>query len=337
MTFLSILWFGLAALLLALYAAADGFDLGAGIIYGLTKDKESKARILASIAPVWSGNEVWVLAGLGSLLAAFPPVFSALLSILYVPVMLVIVAILFRAIGVELRPKTDSAFLQGIFDFMIPFGSAVTAWAIGLVAGNVLVGMPMDQAGNLSGSWLFFLHPFALVTSLVSLVALTLHGTLYVAMKTDGSQAQALAEAGQRLLLILAGLALVAAVYGALILGPRFAASKALLGFGLFSVLALLGYGGVFMDLKAKRIAGAFWASFIGVVSTAGGLACLLFPVLIPSRINHAWDLTVASTANSEKSLLVMLIIALVGVPLIAVYTFVAYRSFRGKAKASGH
>jgi cytochrome bd ubiquinol oxidase subunit II len=333
MSVLSIIWFGLAALLLAIWAIADGFDLGAGVVYGFTKDPARRKLALASISHIWSGNEVWLLAGVGSLLAAFPPVYSSLLSSLYVPMILVLMAIVARACGVELRGKTDSAGLQRFLDGSIVVGSLVPAWGVGLAAGNVLVGLPIDAAGNLQGSWLFFLHPFALATSLLSLAAFTLHGSLYVAMKTVGPQRDALVAASKKLFLTVAALVAVCAVAGVFVLGPRLSASGAKVGFWIFAVLTLVGYGGVIMDLGARRLGGAFAASGLGILSMVGASACLLFPVLIPSRLGAGNDLTVALAASSDKSLLVMLILACIAVPLAAVYAFIAYRSFRGASK----
>jgi cytochrome d ubiquinol oxidase subunit II len=334
MSALSIIWFGLVALLLSIWAIADGFDLGAGIVYGFTKDPARRKLALASISPIWSGNEVWLLAGIGSLLAVFPPVYSALLSSLYVPVIIVLMAIVARACGVELRGKTDSAFLQRFLDGSIVVGSLIPAWGVGLAAGNVLVGLPIDAAGNLQGSWLFCLHPFALATSLLSLAAFSLHGSLYVAMKTEGPQREALVAASKKLFYAVAALVAVCAAAGAFVLGPRLAGSGAKAGFWVFAVLALVGYGGVIMDLGGKRIGGAFAASGLGILSMVGASACFLFPVLIPSRLGADQSLTVAMAASPDKSLLVMLIMACIAVPLIAVYSVIAYRSFRGASKA---
>ncbi len=336
MSFLAILWFCLVAFLLAVFAVLDGFDLGAGILYGLEKDGERKKRILASISPVWSGNEVWLLAGLGSLLAAFAPAYSALLSSLYVPVILVLMAILFRAFGVELRTKTDNPALIRLFDLLIFIGSAIPAWGIGLVAGNVLVGFPLDAGGAVQGSWLFFLNPFALGTSLASLASFTLHGATYVALKSEAQDRAVFLGRSMKALAAFAALAVACAVASPFALSARFASSPSLLGFWIFAVLGLVGYSGVFSDLRAKRAGGSFMASAIGLLSIVGMSASLLFPVLIPSRLGKENGITILSAAASDKSLAVMLVLALVGVPLIVIYTIIAYRSFRGVAAGRG-
>ena len=313
----------------------DGFDLGAGFVYGLYRDPERKRALLASISPVWSGNEVWLLAGLGSLLAAFPPVYSALLSSLYVPVILVLMAIVFRACGVELRSKTENPFLLRLFDLSIFLGSLLPAWAIGLVAGNVLLGFPLDASGSLQGSALFFLNPFSLAASLASLAAFTLHGLVYTAMKNEGAHREAFGAAATKAFRVFAVLVIACVAIGSATLSQRYAASQARPLFWVFAILFVIGYSGVPMDLRAKRMGGAFAASAIGLVSVVGMSASLLYPRLLPSRLGAEGDLDVARAASADPSLKAMLIIALVALPLVAIYSFVAYRSFKGKARGA--
>ena len=335
MSVLAIVWFGLAALLFAVYAVTDGFDLGAGILYGLTKDAERRRLVLATISPIWSGNEVWLLAAVGSLLAAFPAAYAALLSSLYIPVVLFIVAVLFRALGVELRGKTDSPFLLHLFDFFIPAGSAVQAWAVGLVAGNVLVGLPLDASHNLSGSWLFFLNPLALGTGFLSLAAFTLHGSLYVAAKGEGSHRDSTLAFARRTFVVTAFFLVIDAVGFPLFAGERTGGVASLAAFGLLCVLAAAGYARSFLELRKSRPMRAFAASALGIAALAGASAAWLFPVLIPSTLGAANAITVANAAASDRSLSTILVLAGIAIPLVAVYTAIAYRSFRGKVGAA--
>jgi cytochrome d ubiquinol oxidase subunit II len=331
MSILAIVWFGLAALLFAVYAVTDGFDLGAGILYGLTKDAERRRLVLATISPIWSGNEVWLLAAVGSLLAAFPAAYASLLSSLYIPVVLFIVAVLFRALGVELRGKTDSPFLLRLFDFFIPAGSAVQAWAVGLVAGNVLVGLPLDTSHNLSGSWLFFLNPWALGTGFLSLAAFTLHGSLYAAAKGEGAHRDATLAFARRTFIVTAFFLVIGAIGFPLFVGARTGGPVTLAVFGVLCAFAVAGYVGAFLELRKARPMRAFAASALGIAALAGASAAWLFPVLIPSTLDVANAITVANAASSERSLSTILVLAGIAIPLVAIYTAIAYRSFRGK------
>lgn len=335
MSVLAIVWFDLAALLFAVYAVTDGFDLGAGILYGLTKDPERRRLVLASISPIWSGNEVWLLAAVGSLLAAFPAAYASLLSGLYVPVVLFMVAVLFRALGVELRGKTDSPFLVRLFDFFIPAGSAVQAWAVGLVAGSVLVGLPLDASHNLSGSWLFFLNPWSLGAGFLSLAAFTLHGSLYVATKGEGVHRDATLAFARRVFPVTAFFLVIDAVGFPLFAGARAGGPATLAVFGVLCAFAAAGYIGVFLGLRGSKPGRAFAFSALGIAALVGASAAWLFPVLIPSTLGVANAVTVANAAASDRSLSTILLLAGITLPLVAIYTAIAYRSFRGKVGAA--
>jgi cytochrome d ubiquinol oxidase subunit II len=242
-------------------------------------------------------------------------------------------ALIFRACGVELRTKTDSPGLIRFFDAIILGGSLVPAWGIGLVAGNVLVGLPLDASGNLVGSWLFFLNPFALVASLVSVAAFVLHGLLYVSLKVEAKDRPIYVGKAKIAFWAFAGLVAVSAILSPFVLAARFGAAKSLIVFWVFVGLFAVGYSGVFSDLRAGRHGGAFAASAIGLASIVGMSASLLFPVLIPSRLGAANDLSIGNAASPDATLKVILIMACIAVPLIVVYTAIAYRSFRGVAR----
>lgn len=332
MTPLGVIWYFLAALLLSLFAMLDGFDLGAGILYGASPEAARRERILGSISPIWNGNEVWLIAGMGSLLAAFPPVYSSLLSSLYLPVMLVLVGIVLRACGVELRSKVSSPVLVRFLEGCVFLGSLIPAWATGLVAGNVLLGFPLDKDGNLAGSFLFFLRPYALLWSCASTAAFVLHGALFVALKSEDEDRAALLVSARKALLALLVIGVLGVVSAPLFLSDRLARASSLPVSGLLFLLLLGAYVGVALLIRRKSPGAAFAASFVGIAAAAATAASLLFPTLLPSTLGAANDLTIANAASADKSLAAMLVIAAVGVPLIAVYVIVAYRVFRGKA-----
>jgi cytochrome d ubiquinol oxidase subunit II len=331
MSALAVAWFWIDALLLAAYAVLDGFDLGAGMAHGFTRDPARKDRFIGAISPVWNGNEVWLLAGVGSLLAAFPPVYSGLLSGLYIPVILVLMALVLRGCGVEFRDKVGSPALARILDGCIFWGSLIPAWGIGLAGGSVLAGFPVDAQGAVQGSPFFFLKPFPLAAAFLSLSAFLLQGILYASLKSERDERAGLVKpAGSALLLVAVFLA-GATILGAFSLGPRFGASRAMPAFWACAIAALAGYLAVFAGLRAGRPGLAFAGSSLGLASLVGVSASLLFPVLIPSSLGA--DITVANAASADPTLKVMLILACVALPLIALYSVIAYRSFRGAAK----
>jgi cytochrome d ubiquinol oxidase subunit II len=327
MSLLAILWFCLAALLLAVYAVLDGFDLGVGMIYGFMPKGEQRKATLAAISPVWNGNEVFLLAGVGAILAAFPLAYGALLSGMYIPVMLTLVGLIFRAVGIELRTKVKQAGLTALFDTFIVVGSLIPAWAIGVVAANVLLGFPIDASGYPVSDFLGYLNPFALLGGFVSIAVFVLHGLAWLGLKTSGPTRERVAGAFTgawvaAFVLLAAGIAWAA-------FGVRPAGTlPALPGI----VVALGGLAALLIAFRAGKPGAAFLASCLAIVGIVAAAAASLFPMVIPSRLDPAAAITVASAASSDSSLGVMLAIAAIGVPLVVVYVVVLYRTFRNRA-----
>ncbi len=327
MTLLAIIWFGLAALLLAVYAVLDGFDLGVGILYGFMPKGEPRRAALESISPIWNGNEVFLLAGVGSVLAAFPIAYGSLLSGMYIPVMLTLVGLIFRAAGIELRTKAEHKGLAGLLDALILIGSLIPAWAIGVVAGNVLVGFPIDASGYPVSDFLGYLNPFALFGGLISIAAFVLHGLVWLNLKLSGAVREQVRKTFLPVWIVVAAFLAVAAVWG--MLGVVRAENAAHTIPGL--VVVVVALVALLLAFRADKAGWAFIASAVVLVGAVASCALALFPLVIPSRLDPKFDITVASAASSDTSLGAMLVIALIGVPLVVVYVVVLYRTFRKK------
>ena len=174
MTTLSVLWFALVGVLLAGYAVFDGFDLGVGALYPfLGKSAEDKQVMRNAIGPVWDGNEVWLLTGGGALFAAFPAVYATVFSGFYLALMLVLFALIFRAVSFEYRAH-DPAW-AGVWDWAFFLGSALPALLFGVAVGNIVRGVPLGADGEFAGSFFTLLNPYALVIG-VTAASFTLHG-----------------------------------------------------------------------------------------------------------------------------------------------------------------
>jgi cytochrome d ubiquinol oxidase subunit II len=328
MSLLAIIWFGLAALLLAIYAMLDGFDLGVGILYGFLPKGELRKAALATISPIWNGNEVFILAGVGSILAAFPLAYGALLSGMYIPVMLTLVGLICRAVGIELRTKAADGGVAALLDVLVCVGSLIPAWAIGLVGGNVLVGFPIDQTGYPAADFLGYLNPFALLGGFVSIAVFLLHGLAWLNLKLPTSLRGQVADRFVPVWAVAAALLAVMALWGAL--GVSRAALQALPGL----VVVALALVGVLAAFRAGRPGWSFVASLLVIAGSVAAAAASLFPVVLPSKLDPANNITIASSAVTDSSLIVMLVIALIGVPLIAVYVTALYRTFRNRAES---
>ena len=186
-TALQITWFILFGVLIGGYAVLDGFDLGVGINSLFVKDSDDRRIMINAIAPVWDGNEVWLVTGGGALFAAFPPVYAATFSGFYLAVMLLLLAMIARAVSMEFRGKVDSPLWKRIWDLSFGLGSLVTTLLFGVAVGNVLRGIPLSADGDFTGTFLGLLNPISLATGLLSVVMFSSQGALYMLFKCDGA------------------------------------------------------------------------------------------------------------------------------------------------------
>jgi len=329
------IWFILVLLLLIGYAILDGFDLGVGILHLLGRTDHDRRVALNAIGPVWDGNEVWLLTAGGALFAAFPAVYATVFSGLYIALMLLLTALIARAVAVEVRSKVASPAWRGLWDWVFSVGSFLAALLLGVAFGNVLRGLPIDAEGNFTGSFVGLLNPFAIVVGLLGVTACAMHGAIYLAGKSDHDMRPRLIRTAQRLWI---GFAVLVA---ATILSARLAAPFLYQGL-LFSVpgILLLAVGvlatlAVRIALRHNRLAAAFLFSCLAIGSLIALAGLAAFPRLVPSLTDPSCSLTVSNSSSTPLTLKVMLIIALVGMPVVLVYTVLVHRIFRGKVLLS--
>jgi cytochrome d ubiquinol oxidase subunit II len=329
---LQITWFGLFGVLVAGYAMLDGFDLGTGVL-SLFSHEDSERRIFVNaIAPVWDGNEVWLLTAGGALFAAFPPVYATVFSAFYLALMLLLFALIARAVSMEFRGKVESMRWRRIWDLAFGLGSLVAALLFGVAVGNILLGLPLDSRGDYTGTFLALLHPYALVAGLHGLVMFTCHGAIYMAMKTDGELCERMCRWATRAWVGWVALFVVGASLTPIFAPDRLASfgSSALGYVDLAVLLAALVY--IPIAVRARALGRAFLASSVAVVTQVFLVGLSLYPYLVPGR-GAGPGLSVAGASSSERTLFAMLVIALVGMPLVIGYTVIIYRVFRGKVR----
>jgi cytochrome bd ubiquinol oxidase subunit II len=184
---LNTVWFLLVGVLIIGYAILDGFDLGVGVLHLFVPKTDQERRVhLNAVGPVWDGNEVWLLTGGGALFAAFPAVYATIFSGFYTALMLLLLALIVRAVAIEFRSKVEDERWRKIWDWGFGIGSLLPAVLFGVAFGNILRGVPLDQAGNYTGDFFGLLNPLAILVGVVSLAHLTMHGAIYLCMKTEG-------------------------------------------------------------------------------------------------------------------------------------------------------
>jgi len=330
---LNVVWFGLVGILLTGYAILDGFDLGTGALHLLTKQDEHRRLFLNAIGPVWDGNEVWLVTGGGALFAAFPEAYATLFSGFYAPFMLLLFALIFRAAAIEFRSKQPMAWWRRLWDACFAASSILASLLLGVALGNILWGIPLDSRFEFTGSAFRLLHPYALLVGITTVALFTMHGAIFLLLKTEG-ELQRLVRGWARnawtAFAVCCGLVTVATVLLAPHLTRRLAAVPVLLAIPL-----VIGAAVAVIPQAIRR--GRDGLAFLASSATVAGLMALagagIFPSLVLSRPNPQFSLTIYNAASSPKTLGIMLVIAVIGMPLVLAYTAGIYYVFRGKVK----
>jgi cytochrome d ubiquinol oxidase subunit II len=332
MSALQITWFVLVVVLIAGYAVLDGFDLGVGLWHLVARGDGERRTMLNAIGPVWDGNEVWLLTAGGSLFAAFPPVYAATLSGFYLPIMLVLLGLIFRAVSIEFRSKLEATAWRRTWDVAFSLGSLTAAFLFGVAVGNVMRGLPLSPAGDYTGTVLDLLNPFSLLVGFTALAMFATHGALWIVLKTEGT----LERRARRWVWI--GWASWCAAFAALTvwvlaahpaLRENYAHAPALFALPAATAAALVAAAVLHRD---RRALAAFSASSVAVVLLIATAAASLYPVMVPAA-DPARSLTLFNASSSERTLGAMLVVAGIGMPLVLLYTAYVYRTFKGKTE----
>lgn len=315
------------------YAILDGFDLGAGALHLFFRKEESRRIALNAIGPVWDGNEVWLVIGGGALFAGFPHVYATVFSAFYVPFMLFVVALIFRAISIEFRSKEPMAWWRMTWDISYAVSSVLITLILGVLLGNVIQGIPIDVEFEFRGSTWAFFNPYALLTAATTLALFSMHGAIYLAMKTEKrlhTRLVLMIKQSSRAFVILFVLLTMATLIYIPAMADKFRRFPALFAIPALSMLSSI-------SIRRYSEKGQYLTAFIFSGLTSALLLTMvaigLYPVMVPSTLNPEWSLTVHNAASSDPSLRTMLTIAAIGVPIVAVYTTFVFWTFRGKVK----
>lgn len=319
---LSVLWFWIVAFLFVGYFVLDGFDFGVGMsLPFLGKDDVSRRQIINTIGPIWDLNETWVIVAGACLFAAFPEWYASLFSGFYLPLLLILLALIARGVSFEYRHQRDDPKWRARFDNMIIIGSAVPAFLWGVAFANIVQGVPLDENHIFTGNLFTLLNPYALLGGVVTLLLFFTHGVTFVALKTDGELHREARRLGVK-----AGL--VTLVFAAVFLTWTVAAHFSVATLVL-AVLAALSLIGVIIGNMRDREG---WAFTFGVLTTLFAITTLfaaLFPNVLPSTIDAAFSLTIANASSTPYTLKIMSWTALVAMPVVLLYQGWTYWVFR--------
>jgi len=325
---LSTVWFILIAVLWTGYFVLEGFDFGVGMLLPVlgrgrdADDAERRRRVMINtIGPLWDGNEVWLLTAGGATFAAFPHWYATLFSGFYLPLLLILVALIVRNLGFEYRHKRDSVTWKRRWDLAIVVGSFVPALLWGVAFTNIVRGVPIDANKEFVGNIWTLLNPMALLGGLVTLSLFLTHGALFVALKTAG----AIREDARRLATRLGVVAAALAVVYLLVIGFQ-QGSAASWVTTVVAAVALLGALGA---NARDREGWAFTGTFVCIAFAVATLFLALFPDVMPSTIDPAYSLTTTNASSTDYTLRIMTIVALIFTPIVLLYQSWTYWVFR--------
>jgi cytochrome d ubiquinol oxidase subunit II len=359
---LRLIWWLILGVLLIGFAIMDGFDLGIGATFRFVgRTDEERRALLESIEPVWDGNQVWFIFAGGAVFAAWPLLYAASLSGLYLVIFVLVFALILRPVGFMFRNKIAAPRWRDAWDWALLIGGAVPALLFGVAFGNLFLGLPFhfDELQRLvfTGGFFGLLHPFALLAGVVSLSMLIMHGSVYAALKVGEPMSVRAAAVGRvaalvyAICFIAAGMWVASAIGGhqmvsatnglgpsnpmtkhvAIIQGAWLVNYRAHGILWLAPAIALLAAGVTWSLLGARRPGVAFLTSCLTVTGTILTAGIALFPFLMPSSTQPDQGLTVWDASSSARTLFLMLVVFGVFLPVVLAYTAWVFRVLRGR------
>jgi cytochrome bd ubiquinol oxidase subunit II len=322
---LNTVWFVLIVVLFCGFFFLEGFDYGVCILMPFLGKNDKDRRILInSIGPVWDGNEVWLLTAGGAIFAAFPNWYATMFSGFYLPLFLILLALIFRGVGIEFRSKMPGKTWRKTWDIILFLGSLIPALLFGVALANLLKGVPIDAHMEYTGGFFNLISPYTLVAGVAALSFFMYHGAVYISLKTKGELMEKAKKLSTKLGAVTLGLWVLLGIltYFQTDLFKNGLAIIFLLLAGILLVASLLLMG------KGKN-GKAMLVNGFTVVSAVAALFCGLFPRVMVSSINKNFDLTITNAASSHYTLNVMTIIALTLVPIVLLYQGYTYWVFR--------
>jgi cytochrome d ubiquinol oxidase subunit II len=326
-TWLPIIWIGLLGTAVALYVVLDGFDLGIGILFPFSPEEEDRDVMMNSVAPFWDGNETWLILGGGGLFVAFPLAYGIIMSGFYLPVIIMLLALVFRGVAFEYRwvakPNHSS------WDIAFAGGSITAAFMQGVILGGLLHGLPIKD-GHFDGGMLDWLQPFPLFVGFATVAGYALLGTTWLVMRTTGEVAAQAREQARGLLIVVLAAMVIVSLWTPLSsdrIWDRWFTLPNFIYLSPIPILTAISALAVWRGLVNGHDNAPFFGTVALFLLGFAGLAISTLPYLVPPTVT-IWD-----AAAHPSSQLFMLIGTAAFLPLILGYTAFVYWTFRGKVK----
>jgi cytochrome bd ubiquinol oxidase subunit II len=336
---MNIIWFWTIGAMLIAYAVLDGYDLGVGALHPwLAKTDSERRMVLNSIGPVWNGNEVWLLAGGGMLVVAFPRVYAVGFSGFYLALMVVLWLLILRGVSIEFRGQLEDPLWRTLWDTGFWLGSLLISLLLGVALGNVLRGLPIGQDGTFQGTFALMLNPYSVLTGLLSVAVLGWHGANYLRVKCDGDLLTRARAWSAGLWWAVMAMTVVVTI-GTFVARPTTPANfRAFALAALLPVITLVALGWGFIARKPERDSSAFRSSTLLIISLLGTAAATVFPNLLTSTISPDFSLTLYNAASTPHALRAAFLANIFGMIAVITYTTLVHRYFSGRVgEGEGH
>jgi cytochrome d ubiquinol oxidase subunit II len=330
---LQTLWFLLLGVLLTGYAILDGFDLGVGSLHLFVREDRERRVLLNSIGPLWDGNEVWLVTFGGGLFAAFPRAYAAAFSSFCLPFLVLLFALIFRAVSIEFRSKREPCAWRSFWDGSFALASVLATFLFGVAVGNSMEGIPIGAGGDYVGRPLDLVRPYPLLVGAFAVSTFAMHGAIYLHLKTEGGLQERIRASMWRTFGVFLVIFMLTTIFTlALVPSATRNFSTYPLAWAVV-VLNVLAIANIPRAIYFGRGMDAFLSSAAVIAALMFLFGVALYPNLIVSSLDPAYSLTISSAASSEKTLRIMRTIALLGMPFVLAYTTVVYWVFRGKVE----
>jgi cytochrome bd-type quinol oxidase subunit 2 len=320
-------WFGVVAVFWTGFLVLEGFDFGVGALHMVVGRTDTERRVaINTIGPFWDGNEVWLVVAGASIFAAFPSWYATWFSALYLALMLVLIALIMRGVSFEFRGKVDSPAWKRTWSWALTIGSLLLPVLFGIALGDLLVGLPIDQDGEYTGSFVDLLTPYGIWVGLTLLALTLLHGAIFLTLRTTGVVHDRARKLAGPFAMIAVLVVLVFATW------THIESDRGIIP-GPVQIIAVFAVIAAAWSVRDGHDGWAFTATSVAMAATVVSLFIDLYPNVMVSSTDSANNLTVANSASSPYALKVMTIVAVIFFPLVLAYQTWGYYTFRGRIR----
>lgn len=331
---LEFIWFTAFVILVTGYAILDGFDMGVGMLHLFSKKDEERRVMLNSIGPIWDGNEVWLVTAGGALFAGFPDVYATLFSAFYTPIMALLCALIFRAVAIEFRSKQPMMWWRWTWDVLFSLASLIIAFVLGVFIGNLIRGIPLDEHKEFIGTLESLFHPYALLVGIMAVALFFMHGSIFIVMKTEGALHNKMRDRVNPCIIFFIMCYAITTVATLIYMPHMVQTIQERPIFFIIAIINMVAIANIPREISKGNDGWAFISSCINIMCLMALFGVGTYPYAVRALNDPAnLSLSIYNSASSTKTLEILLLIALIGIPMVVTYTIAIYWIFRGKVK----